>query len=130
MIQALNWLGLLFGWMELAILVCMAMGNLVSIYFPYRMVMRGWRVRQQSASRGCGYSLIYLMLMFVAFIILIPVVAALAVPIFWVGSFWLLVTIPLAILYAGGLYWFSVVQAEPLLRQRELEIIAKVSQED
>jgi ABC-2 type transport system permease protein len=128
--QALAWFGLLYFWMELAVLVCIALGNVASIYFPYRMVMRGWRIRQQSASRGCGYTLIYLLVMALAFVLLLPVTAALAIPIFWTGMSWLLLTLPLALLYAGGLYWISLVQAVPLLRQRELDIIAKVSQED
>jgi hypothetical protein len=128
--QALTWFGIIYCWMELALLVCLALGNIASIYFPYRMVMRGLRIRQQSATRGCGYTLIYFLILGVAFVILLPVAAALAVPVFQGDLIWLLLTIPLAILYAGGLYWLSLVQAASLLEQRELEIIAKVSQED
>lgn len=130
--HVLPWYGLLFFWMEMAILVCISLGNIASIYFPYRMVMRGWRIRQQSATRGCGYSLIYLVIMFVGFLLMIPVLAALVLPTLtpWIAPEWLLLTVPLAIAYAGGLYLFSLAQAEPLLMEREVEIIAKVGQED
>jgi hypothetical protein len=63
---------------------------------------------------------------------MIPVLAALVLPTLtpWIAPEWLLLTVPLAIAYAGGLYLFSLAQAEPLLLAREVEIIAKVGQED
>lgn len=126
----LEHVGLLFCWMELALIVFLAIGNVVSIYFPVRMVLRGWRVRQQSASRGCGYTFVYMGVMLGAFVILLPILAALMAPMMWIDSHWMALTIPLAIVYALGLYLLSLHFAEPLLSEREIEIIAKVSQTD
>jgi len=128
--HAFRWIGLLLCWMELALVACLALGNLVSVYFPYRMVLKGWRVRQQYAARGCGYSLIYLLVVAGAFFLLLPVLAALIAPMFWIEPWWWAVTIPLAVGYALGLYALSLYQAGPLLERRETEIIAKVAQED
>jgi ABC-2 type transport system permease protein len=127
---ALPLFGPLFCWMELALLVFIAAGNFTSIWFPFRVVMRGWRVRQQSASRGCGYSFLYLGASSVAFALLLPILAALLVPTFWVSPAWYLLGIPLALVYAAGLYWLSLRLAEPLLLQQEVTIIQRVSDED
>ncbi len=128
--EALGWFGLLFCWMEIALTVFIALGNLVSIYFPYRMAMRGWRVRQASASRGCGYAFIYLSVMLVALVLLLPVLAGLILPMFWFTTRWLALTVPLSVLYAALLYALSLRIAAPLLRQRELDIIARVASEE
>ena len=89
---------------------------------------RGWRNRPQSASRGCGYGLLYMALSALAFAVSVPVLAGLALPTFLVGPGWLALTIPLAIVYAAGIYYVSLNIAEPLLMQREIAIIDRVSQ--
>lgn len=121
---------LVFLWTELVLAAMLAVGNLTSIYFPYRIVMRGWRVKQQSASRGCGYSVLYLLLLLGTGVILLPVLAAFLIPLLWVGAVWLALSLPLALLYVGGLYAVSLTLAVPLLLQREQQIGEKVSQED
>ena len=126
----LGYVGLLVCWIELALIVFLAIGNLASIYFPLRLVMRGFRMRPNSASRGCGYFFVYWGVMLIAFVFLLPVLGALAVPAFWPGinPFWLALSIPLAVAYALGLYALSLHLAGPLLQAREETIIAKVSQ--
>ncbi|HLV79797.1 MAG TPA: hypothetical protein VKT32_05920, partial [Chthonomonadaceae bacterium] len=126
----LDFAGLLVCWIELALLIFLAIGNVVSIYFPLRLVMRGWRMRANSASRGCGYFFIYWGVMMAALVILLPVLGALAIPSFWPGisPLWLAVSIPLAVAYAAGLYALSLHLAGPLLQAREETIIARVSQ--
>ena len=127
---ALPLFGPLYAWMELAMLIFIAVGNLTSIWFPFRVVLRGWRIRQQSASRGCGYSAVYLGMSAVAFLLLLPVLAALLLPTFWVSAAWYALAIPLAVAYAAGLYALSLHLAEPLLLQREQLLIARLSQEE
>lgn len=125
----LDYVSLLVCWIELALIVFLAIGNLASIYFPLRLVMRGWRMRPNSASRGCGYFFVYWGVMIVAFVLLLPVIGALALPGFnLVNPYWLTLSIPLAVAYAIGLYALSLHLAGPLLQAREETIIAKVSQ--
>jgi ABC-2 type transport system permease protein len=122
--------GPLFCWMELATILYLAVGNLVSIWFPMRVVLRGWRIRQQYGSRGCGYGFLYLAISAASFVLLLPVLAALLLPTFWVSAAWYALAIPLAIAYAAGLYALSLRLAEPLLLQREPILIARLSQEE
>lgn len=124
---ALPTFGTLFCWSELAVLVFIAGGNLVSIWFPFRAVARGWRMRQQMASKGCAFQFLYLSASMVAFTLLLPVAAMLLVPTFWASRAWLALTIPVAVAYAGGLYLLSLRLAEPLLMRRELAIVDGVS---
>jgi hypothetical protein len=122
--------GLFFGWMELALLMLLAMGNLISVWFPSRIVLRGWRIRQQSASRGTGYGFLYLGFLFVAFLLLLPVLAALLLPVYLVGAAWFLLSLPLALAYVAGLYLLSLHLGEGLLLQRETTMIARLSAEE
>jgi hypothetical protein len=116
--------------MELAVLIFISVGNLTSIWFPVRVVLRGWRIRQQSASRGCGYGVIYLAAMAVASVLLLPILAALLLPIFWVSLAWYALAVPLAAGYAVGLYALSLHLATPLLLEREPILIARLLQEE
>ena len=127
---ALETFGPLFAWMELATIVFIAVGNLTSIWFPVRVVLRGWRIRQQSASRGCGYGFLYLALAAAAYALLVPVLAALLLPSFWVSPAWYALTLPLAVAYAAGLYTLSLRLAAPLLLQRELILVERLGQEE
>src|SRR6185369_13697183 len=56
-------LGILFCWTELSLITNLAVGNLLSIYFPMRVVMRGWRVKPSGTGRGCAFSFLYLAVM-------------------------------------------------------------------
>jgi ABC-2 type transport system permease protein len=125
---ALAMFGPLFCWMELALAVFVAIGNVVSIWFPVRVVLQGWRIRQQSASRGCGYSFLYLGVAVLAFLLLLPVLGALLTPTFWVEPVWYALSIPVAIAYAAGLYLLSLRLAEPLLLERERVMIDRLGQ--
>jgi hypothetical protein len=127
---ALAAFGPLFCWMELATIVFIAVGNLVSIWFPARVVLRGGRIRQQSASRGCGYGFLYLLVAAAAYVLLVPVLAALLLPTFWVSPAWYALAIPLAIAYAAGMYALSLHWAAPLLLQREQLLIERLCQEE
>jgi hypothetical protein len=128
---ALGMLGPLFLWMELALLVFLAVGNLVSIWFPYRLTAQGWRMRPRSAGQGCGYGLIYLGVFFAGITLLLPVLLGLVLPAFEViPPAWFGLTIPLSGVYAIALYVISLRMAEPLLLQRETNILERLCQTD
>lgn len=127
---ALAQFGVLFGAAALALVVLLALGNLVSIWFPYRVVLKGWRIRQPSAGRGFSYGLLYLGITLGAATLLLPVAAAFVVPAFFVHGVWFAATIPVAVFYAAGLYMLSLQIAAPLLMQRELPLLEKLTEEE
>jgi len=124
--------GLLFYWMELSLVLNLSLGNLFSLYFPMRLVMRGWRVQTRSSGQGCVYLIIYLIVWFCSLILFIPVAAALALPLthtFDISENWLAASLPVGALYVAAVYAFSLYLTNLLLPRREDLIVAKVSQE-
>ena len=117
-------------WVLLSLPVMASVGNLFSIYYPSPVVMKGFRARGQAfsaaSSQGLGASLIYLAVSLGTLFLYVPLLAALAVPFYFVGKLWLLVTVPVAALYAGGLYLLSLHLGEPALLAQETVIMAKV----
>jgi ABC-2 type transport system permease protein len=123
-------MGPLACWAELSLLVFIAVGNLTSIWLPFRIIAQGWRIQQQSASKGCGFGFLYLGMAAIVYVLLLPVLAALVLPSFWIDGVWYGLTIPLAVAYSVGLYALSLHLAEPLLLARERHIIAQVGQKE
>ena len=117
-------------WLEILLVLFMGLGNFASIYAPFRLVMKGWRVKQQSAAKGCAYTLLYFLVMLIAAVLALPVAAAFFVPGEFIGAEWFALTLPLAMLYALCLYGLSLYFAPDLLAQREEQINLKVSQEE
>jgi hypothetical protein len=123
---------LMFYWMQLCLLVNLALGNLFSLYFPMRVVLRGWRVQYRSSGQGCFYFVIYLAVWFASLLLFVPVAAALALPmlhVFGVSASWLVLSLPFGVVYVVAIYLFSLYLTDLLLPKREDYIIAKVSQE-
>ncbi len=123
-------IGLLICWVLLSLLAVFAVGNFISLYFPYRIVMKSWRTRQRSGSQGFGFFLMYICVLLGTLIVLTPVFACLLLPMWQEVPVWYLASIPGAIVYAGGLYGLSIYFAPSILMKRELNIIAKVAQTD
>ncbi len=119
-----------FVWMELATVIFMCCGNLVSVFFPVRLVVRGWMIRQQSATRGVTTGLVALAAMGIAGCLALPALAAVVVPTYWANSLWLAVTIPAAVAYAWILYRISLDLTEAALVKREIEIGEALRQQD
>ncbi len=117
-------------WVLLALIVMAATGNLLSIFYPSPVVMKGFRARGQALSaastQGIGMAFLYLGISLGVLFLYLPVLAALIIPYYFAGNVWLLLTIPLAVLYTGGLYLLSLKLAEPELLAREVSIIEKV----
>ncbi len=119
-----------FVWMELATVMLISCGNPVSVYFPVRVVVKGWGVRRQSASRGITQGLIYMAALGAAGCLTLPVLAAVVVPTYWISSFWLAVTIPVAVAYASLCYLVSLRVTEAGLLRREVEIAEVLRREE
>ncbi|HEY3416117.1 MAG TPA: hypothetical protein VGM23_04445, partial [Armatimonadota bacterium] len=120
----------LLGCVLLGSLLVTAAGNLTSIWFPRPRVRRGERGVQMSAGQGCGIALLSMLFNLLIVLCLLPVAAAFVVPLYWAPTWWLLVTVPLALGYATGLYLLSLRLATPLLLQREEAIIQKLVPEE
>jgi hypothetical protein len=127
---AMDRIALMIVWTELSLLSFLAAGNLLSIRFPFRIKIQGWRVRYGSGSAGFAYFLLYLGIMFILAVVMAPVLIALLLPQALQATQWWALSIPLAVLYAVGLYALSLWLSVPLLRSREQEIIATMSAEE
>ena len=123
---------LMFYWMELTLLLNVGLGNLFSLYFPMRVVVRGWRVQNRTSGQGCMFLVIYLLAWILSLVLFVPVAAALALPLmnlFNISPGWLAVSLPVGALYVASIYAFSIYLTVLLLPRREDPIIAKISQE-
>lgn len=130
LLRAFTTLPLLWCWTVLGSIILIAVGNPVSVRFPFPIIWRGRRVWQQSAGQGCGYGcLLYPLLTLLTIILLLPTVAALVIPLYWVGAGWLSLAIPCAFAYVFALYLLSLAISEPLLLKREVEIADALGQE-
>ncbi|MDQ2799245.1 MAG: hypothetical protein M3Y13_06345 [Armatimonadota bacterium] len=125
-------LPLALAWVCLALPVLLAAGNLVSIQFPHRMLVRGQRwskgsVSASSDGAGCAYGVLYLLAYGVTFLALLPALAAVLLPtLLGASPFWYALSLPLAFAYALTLYVLLLGQAQTWLLSREPEIVAKI----
>jgi hypothetical protein len=117
-------------WILLTTAIFVAVGNLVSIWAPVRLVMRGWRLQPQSASRGCTYYFLHALVSLGAALLAVPVLAAMTVPGRWISPLWFAFTIPFALAYVYACYALSLQLGEQWLMSREPEIAAQLSVTD
>lgn len=121
-------------WVLLAAPLLLATGNLVSIRFPHRMLVRGQRwgrgglaSADEGTGSGCAYSLLYLLAYGATFAVLLPALAAVLLPgHFGIAPLWHALSLPLAALYSLALYLILLRQAEVWLLARETAIIARI----
>ena len=124
--------GIVFAQIEMSLLVTIAIGNVFSLYFPVRVVMKGWKTFQRNSSQGCAFVLLYMLAFFGSFVLVLPIIAGLLLPtfeVFGIGAGWLAVTVPISAVYAILLYSLSLLAADRLIQSREEPIIAKISAE-
>ena len=128
-----NVLPLTLIWTLLAAPVLLAAGNLVSIRFPHRMLVRGQRwsrggiASAGGAGSGCAYTFLYILAYGAAFLALLPALAGVIVPHFLSWSPWVyVVSLPVALVYSIGLYLILLGQAETWLMAREPEIAQRI----
>jgi ABC-2 type transport system permease protein len=118
-----------FVWSELALVILISGGNLSSIWFPTPIVMRRG-VPRPKVSLSFAQMLLGGITFSVTGLVGLPVLAAALVPTYWVSRFWLLLTLPIAAVYVGFAYAFSLHIAEGLLLRREPELIDKLKPVD
>jgi len=117
-------------WMELASVVLISCGNLISVFFPIRVVVRGWRIQRQSSSRGAIQGLLAFAALGVSNCLAAPALAAVVVPTYWVSPLWFVLTIPIAVAYVWFLYQISLRLTETALLRREIEVAEVLGRED
>jgi ABC-2 type transport system permease protein len=128
--QKLHLVAAVLVWMELGAAVLIACGNLVSVFFPVRVVVRGWKIQRQSSSRGIIQGLVSMGTLMVANCLAAPALAAVVVPTYWVSSLWFVLTIPIAVAYVWLLYRISLHLTEAALLRREIEVAEALGREE
>lgn len=128
---------LALAWVVVALPVVLAAGNLVSIRFPHRMVVRGQRWGKSNqvsfggagagTGAGCGYAFIYLACYLATFVALVPALAGIAIPaVFDLGAGWHVFGIVVALAYALAVYWACLYMASTWILSREAAIIERL----
>jgi hypothetical protein len=136
LMQQTAMLPLALAWILIAVPVVIGTGNLVSVWFPHKLMVRGQRwgrggqVSFGSGPTGCGYGFLYLLCYLGSFAILTPVAAAIIAPLLFDDSGVLVYTIPLALVYSAAVYWGATVTAIRLLGRREPEIVARLAPDE
>jgi len=121
-----------------AIPILLAAGNLISIRFPHRMVVRGqrWNRSNQVAlggagggtGTGCGYAFVYLACFFATFVAVMPAVIGVAWPfVIDAGALWCAFGIGVSFLYSLLLYGAGLYMASTWILTREMAIIERLS---
>ena len=128
-LHAADMLVIELAWVLAATLVIVGVGNLVSVRFPTRMIVRGQRFKSGSnvaygGAQGCAYAYLQTLCYLGALAMLIPAAAAFIVPPTIGNEMLLWVTIPLALIYAGIIYWTATRWAASMLVRRETDMIA------
>jgi hypothetical protein len=123
-------------WGIMATLIVLAAGNLISVSFPTKFVMRAGRFSRggqvslgasQSPGAGCSYALLYLACALAAIVAEFPAAAAVIVPgVGWISPLWYALTLPMGFIYAVGLYYLSLKIIDSWMVTREQMIITKL----
>ncbi len=124
-------LALELAWVVMAALVVVGVGNLVSVRFPMRMIVRGQRSKSggnvaYGGARGCAYAYLQTFCYIGALAMLAPAAGAFILPpaLGHAGLLWL--TVPIALAYAGIIYVLATRWAASMLVRREPDMIASL----
>ncbi|MDQ2717370.1 MAG: hypothetical protein M3Z08_20930 [Chloroflexota bacterium] len=112
--------------------VVLGCGNVTSVFFPQRMrQMRGFRATGSSSfsGDGCLRSVMVLVMMAVTAILLVPVILALGLPIFFHVQWSWIITIPLSLAYGIAFHQIVTRIVAPHLTRRTPEILAATTRE-
>ncbi|MEO8954519.1 MAG: hypothetical protein ABI396_10570 [Ktedonobacteraceae bacterium] len=112
--------------------VVLGCGNITSVFFPQRMrqMQRGFRATGSSAgNNGCMRSVISLLMMAVTIVVLLPVAAALFLPLFFNTQWLWVVSIPGALVYGIAFYGIVTHLVAPRMLTRVPEILAVTTRE-
>lgn len=113
--------------------VVLASGNVTSVFFPQQMrlmAQRGFQSSNNMSSQaGCLRVVMSFASMIVTLIVLLPVLAALIVPIFLHAIWFWIIGIPFALAYGAVIYFVITGVVAPRMLQRTPEILAVVAKE-
>jgi hypothetical protein len=111
----------------LALIVVVALGNVVSPIAPTRLTVKGLKAlrQQHSGKEGCGIAIFRLTGLLVSLLSLLPVAILLYLPelIPSLGSWFYAISVPVAIAYAGGALVGSLQAGASVLRRREHRLL-------
>ena len=136
--DGLSALPLSFVWLLMSTPIVLAAGNLVSVQFPSKLIVRGNRMSSggqvslgTSRGVGCGYGLLYLCCLAAAVIAEIPAAAAVIIPsVGLISPVWYWLTLPLGLLYAAFCYLQSLKLIDAWMITKEQAIILKLAPSD
>ena len=112
--------------------VVLGCGNITSVFFPQRMrqMQRGFQATGSSVGNaGCMRSVMTLLMMAVSIIVLLPVAAALLLPLFFRAQWIWILSMPAALIYAGAFYGIVTSLVAPRMLSRTPEILAVTTRE-
>lgn len=108
-----------------AVLVMLGCGNITSVLSPFRWrQMRMGETSTLATENGCLRSIVSLVAMCVTAILIIPTIAAVALPLFLNHPEYMLVTLPASIVYAAFFYQVATRSIAPVMLRRAPEILA------
>ncbi len=114
------------------IAVTLGCSNFTAVFFPQRMrqMQRGFRATGAATSQnGCLRTLLSLSMLLATAIVLLPVLAALVLPIYFHLDWILVASIPIAVIYGGFFLWLVTRLVAPRMLARAPEIIEVVTRE-
>ena len=109
--------------------VVLAVGNASSVFLPYSGLARAQRFAKPGStnqSAGCLTGLLRLVSFIACLILSLPVALGIMLPLWFTRPEWLLLSVPLCLIYAAVIYLVSLTQSEHWLIDHEPEIIAKI----
>jgi hypothetical protein len=112
--------------------IVLASGNITSVLFPQRMRFgrRGFQAAgNMSAQAGILRILLSLLSMVITIIVLLPVLAALLLPVFFHALWFWVISIPFALTYGGVIYFVVTALMAPRMLKRAPEILEVVAKE-
>jgi ABC-2 type transport system permease protein len=114
------------------IAVTLGCSNFTAVFFPQRMrqMQRGFRATGAATTQnGCLRALLSLSMLLATAIVLLPVIAALVLPLYFHLDWILVASIPIAIIYGGFFLWLVTRLVAPRMLARAPEIIEVVTRE-
>lgn len=114
------------------VLIVLALGNITSIYFPQRMRFgqRGFQsTSSMSAQGGCMRVVMSFVALIADAVVLIPVLAAMVLPITFHATWLWVFAIPLSLVYGALIYYATTSIVAPRMLYRLPEILEVVARE-
>lgn len=112
-----------------AVLVLMGCGNVTSVLMPFRVRELRTGRSSMSSENGCLRSLLSMVTLGVTAVLLMPVAAALAIPLMLQHEIWLVASLPAAVGYGLILHQVATRLIAPHMLKRAPEILAATTRE-